>query len=102
MACKCISLEMAKKHLNIDDDMTEDDEYILGLVDASVKIVERSVNDTFEHLAGVYGDVPAPLVSAALLMLGNLYQNRETSGTKAQALPYNYDFLINLYRNYVN
>lgn len=98
-----IELDTAKKHLNIEPDFTEDDEYILGLIDMAEASVRVHVNEDFDTLAEENGGcLPAPLFQAMLLMIGNMYQNREPLGTKNQALPFNYQYLIDLYRNYYN
>lgn len=97
----CIPLELAKKHLNLDEDYTEDDEYILGLVAAAKGAVERALNASLDRLAEENGgEVPMAIIQAILLMVGNLYQNREITGSKVAALPYNFEYLINLYRHY--
>ena len=98
-----IELDYAKKHLNIEQDFTEDDEYILGLIDMAEQDVRVHVNEDFDKLAEQNGGcLPAPLLQAMLLMIGNMYQNREPLGLKGQALPFNYQYLIDLYRNYEN
>jgi uncharacterized phage protein (predicted DNA packaging) len=98
-----IQLDEAKKHLNIEDDFTEDDEYIMSLISVAESAVRVHINDDFETIAEKNGgSLPAPILQAALLMIGNLYQNREILGTKLQALPYNYQYLIDLYKNYNN
>lgn len=98
-----IELDYAKKHLNIEPDFTEDDEYILGLIDMAEQAVRVHVNEDFDLLAEQSGGcLPAPLLQAMLLMIGNMYQNREPLGTKNLALPFNYQYLIDLYRNYYN
>ena len=97
----CIPLELAKKHLNLDDDYTEDDEYILGLVAAAKGAVEMALNASLDRLAEENGgEVPMAIIQAILLMVGNWYQNREITGSKVAALPYNFEYLINLYRHY--
>lgn len=98
-----ISLDQAKAHLNILPDFTEDDEYILGLIEAAEQAVRVHVNEDFDKLAENNGGcLPSPLIQAMLLMIGNMYQNREPLGTRNAALPFNYAYLIDLYRNYVN
>ena len=98
-----IELDYAKKHLNIEPDFTEDDEYILGLISMAEQAVRVHVNEDFDKLAEANGGCfPAPLEQAMLLMIGNMYQNREPVTNKAIELPYNYRYLIDLYRNYVN
>lgn len=97
----CIPLELAKKHLNLDEDYVEDDEYILGLVAAAKGAVEKALNASLDRLAEENGgEVPMAIIQAILLMVGNLYQNREITGSKTAALPYNFEYLINLYKHY--
>lgn len=97
----CIPLELAKKHLNLDEDYVEDDEYILGLVGAAKGAVEKALNASLDRLAEENGgEVPMAIIQAILLMVGNLYQNREITGSKTAALPYNFEYLINLYKHY--
>ena len=96
-----IDLDLAKKHLNLESSFTEDDEYILGLIDVAEKAVAAHANENLDELAEAGGGcLPTPLIQAALLMIGNLYQNREVVGAKTQRLPFNYQYLIDLYRNY--
>lgn len=98
-----IQLDLAKKHLNIEDDFIEDDEYILNLIDVAESAVRVHINEDFASIAEKNGGcLPSPILQAALLMIGNLYQNREAVGTKTQELPFNYRYLIDLYRNYNN
>jgi uncharacterized phage protein (predicted DNA packaging) len=99
-----IPLDLAKKHLNLEEDYHDDDEYILLLIDAAEQSVRVHVNEDLESIAEKSGDgcLPTPLINAMLLMIGNLYQNREIVGTKTVALPFSYRYLIDLYRNYNN
>ena len=96
-----IPLDLAKKHLNIEDSFTDDDEYICGLIEAAEQAVRVHVNDDFDVIAEKNGGcIPTPLFQAMLLMVGQLYQNREIVGSKTVALPFGYQYLIDLYRNY--
>ena len=95
-----ITLELAKQHLNLEPEYVDDDKYIETLIEVAEQAVEMHVNEKLEDIA-MEGDIPKPLLQAMLLMVGNLYQNRETvSPMKVTALPYNYEYLINLYKNY--
>lgn len=95
-----ISLDLAKKHLNVEDTFVEDDEYILGLCSVAESAVEVHCNRSLEELAERNGGcLPSPLIQAMLLMIGDLYQEREPLGKK-YSLPLSYDYLINLYVNY--
>lgn len=97
-----IQLDQAKNHLNIENDWKDDDEYILSLIDVAESAVRVHTNEDFESIAKKNGGcIPAPLLQAALLLIGNLYQNREVLGIgKMHELPFNYQYLIDLYKNY--
>ena len=63
--------------------------------------VEKALNASLDRLAEENGgEVPMAIIQAILLMVGNWYQNREITGSKVAALPYNFEYLINLYRHY--
>lgn len=98
-----IDLDTAKKHLNLESGYTDDDNYITGLIDVAESAVRVHVNEDFDTLAENNGGcLPAPILQAMLLMIGNLYQNREMLGTRPEELPFNYQYLIDLFRNYYN
>jgi uncharacterized phage protein (predicted DNA packaging) len=98
-----IPLELAKKHLQIEMDYRDDDEYIMGLIGVAEDAVRTHVNEGLDDIAERNGGcIPAPLFQAMLLMIGQMYQNREIIGAKTGALPFNYQYLIDLYRNYNN
>lgn len=95
-----ISLEQAKKHLNIEDSFTLDDEYILGLIAAAEAAVQVHVNEGFDTLAENNGGcLPAPLEQAMLIAIGTWYQRREALGNNLE-LPLSYTYLIRLYQNW--
>lgn len=98
-----IQLDLAKKHLNIEDDFNEDDEYILSLIEVAESAVRVHINEDFASIAEKNGGcLPPPIIQAVLLMIGNLYTNREPLGTNQQELPLSYQYLIDLYKNYNN
>ena len=98
-----LDLDTVKKHLNLESSYTEDDEYILLLIDAAEQAVRVHVNEDLETIAEKNGGcIPTPIFQAMLLLIGNLYQNREIVGAKTTALPFGYQYLIDLYRNYSN
>lgn len=97
----CITLAEAKRHLNVEDDFTEDDRYIEGLIDVAQEVVAQDICVPLEELEGKAGGVPAPLRQAMLLLIGNYYASRESvafgvlvQDTKA------YRHLIGRYRDY--
>lgn len=96
-----LDLDLVKKHLNLESSYTEDDQYILALIDVAEQAVKVHVNEDLETIAEKNGGcIPTPIFQAMLLQIGNLYQNREIVGSKVTALPFGYQYLIDLYRNY--
>ena len=95
-----ISLEQAKKHLLIDDSFTADDLYILDLITVAEDSVSQHLNVALDELL-VGGMLPPAIIHAMLLMIGNLYANREpvAYGTVTK-VPLTYEYLIGLYKKY--
>lgn len=95
-----INLEEAKQHLIIDDSFIADDEYILALIDVAEDAVSKNINISLDSLS-VGGEIPPAVKAAILLLVGNLYANREpVSFASANKVPYTFDYLISLYKNY--
>lgn len=97
----CITLAEAKRHLNIEDDFEDDDQYITSLIAVAQEVVSQDICVPLAELGGETGEVPAPLRQAMLLLIGNYYASRESvafgvlvQDTKA------YKHLIALYRDY--
>ena len=96
-----LPLDLCKKHLNVEADYHDDDQYIMMLADVAEQAVLVHCNETEEKLIEKGGGCfPSPIINAMLLMLGHLYQNREIVGTKTAELPLSYEYLIRLYQNY--
>ena len=96
-----VDLDIAKKHINIEADFLDDDEYIIGLIEAAETAVGIHIDASLEEIAEENGGcLPAPLIQAVLLSVGNWYQNREVIGAKSTQLPFNYNYLCNLYRTF--
>lgn len=95
-----LNLELIKKHLNIDDGFTEDDDYLLMLKDVALKTIERHIDHDLNSLLED-GELPSPILQAALLYIGNMYQSRESVAfTSAIEIPFAYDYLLSLYKDY--
>lgn len=96
-----IQLYQVKKHLNIDEDFHDDDEYLMSLVEVAEKVVERHIDTNLKKLEDGDGFIPSPLIQAMLLLIGNFYANRESVAfASTSEVPLSYNYLIDLYRNY--
>lgn len=96
-----LTLEQTKKHLLIDEGFTADDQYIQDLITVAEDSVSKHLDIALEELEEG-GNLPPSIIHAMLLMVGNLYANREpvTYGTVVK-IPYSYEYLIGLYRKYI-
>lgn len=98
-----LALEQIKNHLNIEEDYTGEDLYLLDLATVAEHSVMVHLNiSDFSEIMGVYGNVPAPVIHAMLLLIGNLYANREpvVVGSKAVTIPYTYEYLLSGFKKY--
>lgn len=97
-----LTLSLAKQHLLVDASVTEDDDYITQLCEVAEAAVEVDIDRPLITLTDANGDLPAPIIQAMLLTVGNLYANREpvAIGVAANAIPHTYDYLKGLYKNY--
>lgn len=97
-----LTLEQIKKHLNIDSCFTDDDSYIISLCSVAEKVVEKHIDSNLKVIAELNGEkLPSPLAHAMLLYIGDLYRSRESiSYTAAHSIPFSYEYLLSLYKNY--
>ena len=95
-----VTLCEAKKHLLVDNSFKDDDEYILALIDVAEDAVAINLNVQLASIT-VGGELPPAVKAAILLLVGNLYANREhVAYTSINKVPYTFDYLISLYKNY--
>ncbi|MDR2835717.1 MAG: head-tail connector protein [Bacteroidales bacterium] len=95
-----INLDQAKKHLNVDSDYTDDDNYIESLINSCEDAVEKHINIKFEDIE-IDGGLPYALQHAILLLIENYYANRESVAfASANKIPNSYDYLLDLFKKY--
>ena len=96
-----LSLEQIKQHLNIDNDYTAEDIYLIDLATVAEDATLKHLNIASFSELGSGDEIPASVVHAMLLLVGNFYANREpVSYSNAYKLPYSYEYLLNFYKNY--
>ena len=97
-----LNLDLIKKHLNIDSDFHDDDDYLKILGDVAEQVTERHIDDSFGLIMlKNHGKFPPTLMQAMLLLVGNYYNNRESVAfTGVSELPQSYLYLLSLYQNY--
>lgn len=95
-----ITVDEAKKHLNIDDSFTDDDNYISGLILVAEDAVSKHLDIALDDLV-VDGKLPSAIIHSILLMVGNLYANREpVSYSSVAKVPFTLEYLLGLYKRY--
>ena len=97
-----LKIGQIKHHLNVDRFFTDDDEYIMDLANVAETIVEKHIDCSLSEIAKDNGGcLPSPLIQAMLLMIGNLYENRESVAfAQSYEVPKSYDYLLSMYINY--
>ena len=96
-----LSLEVVKKHLNIDYNYGVDDLYLEGLMDTAELVVEKYIDNPLENLEDDDNMIPAPVMHAMLLLIGTYYNTRESVETMTMTpVPHSFDLLCDLYRDY--
>lgn len=97
-----ITLEEAKKHLNIDLDYTGDDQYIEDLILDVEEIVESEICKPISEIVSEKGAFPRALRRAMLLLVGSYYKNREDEiqNNESARMRQASDRLMSLLRNY--
>ena len=90
------NMRLAKQQLRIDysDEDTLLDEYGQAAEDTILNILNRDYYDVMS----VYGKIPAPIVQATMLLVGQSYQHREPSSAQNMSVvPYSIDLLLKPY-----
>lgn len=98
-----ITVAEAKKHLNIDASFTDDDTYIASLISVAEQMILQHLDYKEYREILAYLDVesvPAPIIHACKLLVGNMYMNRESvSNSVMTTIPQSYEYLLATYKN---
>lgn len=95
-----ITIDEVKKHLNIDASFKDDDQYLSDLIAVAEDAVSKHLDIALNELM-VGGKLPPAITHSILLMVGNLYANREpVAYTSVVKVPYTLEYLLGLYKHY--
>lgn len=97
-----VSIDKVRSHLNLDD-YTEDDEYIIHLINAAEDATAKRLNvKSLSYIVDENtGYLPESVTHQILLLVGSWYAARETfSYQSVSQLPHSFDFLADLNKNY--
>lgn len=98
-----ILLDDAKKQLNIDKSFTDDDNYIIHLIqvaeDAISKRIDRKLDEMVDPKTGY---LPKSVIQSILILIGQFYANREaTINVSANEIPIGLNWLADLNKKYL-
>lgn len=90
---KWLSISDIKKHSRIDYDC--EDALLELYADAAEEMVMQITGRDYDNIIATYGDVPAALRQAALILVDTSFMQRTAvSAQNLYAVPYAFDFLI--------
>ncbi|ODN68847.1 head-tail connector protein [Methylobrevis pamukkalensis] len=77
--------------------------YLPALKAAATSHIEAQIGKTLQSFVDDEGEIPGGLYTAALMLIGHLYENREASivGVSIGAVPFGFDDLVRPYRTWV-
>lgn len=96
------TLDMAKRHLNIEDAFTDDDLYIEGLISVAEEKVAAELCIKVDDMSSLGSEgIPSTILHAILLTIAAYYSNREDiTAVHTRPLEYGVKYLTQLYRNF--
>lgn len=86
-----MNLQQVKDHLRVLDN--EEDALIQRYMDAAEALVKKYLGEDMPD------PVPEPVTAAMMLLVGDLYENRERQGTEVFYQNYTYKLLLSPYRS---
>lgn len=98
-----VTLEEARKHLNLEEFFKEDDTYIIELIKVAEDAMEKRIGKPLYKCINNGGELESSIKHSILLLIGTYYNQREaTSPNNISRVPYTFDFLADLNKRYSN
>ena len=93
---KWLSLDAIHAHCRIDFNCEDAELEQMGI--AAEQAILDLTRRTYENFVDTYGRIPDPIFNASLLLVQNLYNNRDAADTqKKEAALYGFDLLLKNY-----
>lgn len=93
---KWMTLDYVKAHSRIDFNC--DDRLLELYVDSAEEALLHYTRRSFEEIVAKWGDFPAPLVHATLMLVDHSYTQRSPADARMMyTVPYTFDFLVKPY-----
>ena len=95
---KWLTLQQIKAQLRIEPYYTDEDTLLEMYGESAEEVLLNYLNRTYEEVAEKYGDIPAPLRHASLMLVDTSYQYRSpVSAQNMSIVPYTFDILVKPY-----
>ena len=95
---KWLTLQKMKAQCRIEQDFTEEDELREMYGESAEEAVLNALGRTYEDIVEVYGNIPAPVRHASLMLVDVSYQHRSPiSSQNMYQVPYTFDLLLKPY-----
>ena len=93
---KWLSIDYIKQHSRVDFDC--EDELLELYGESAEAMILNICNRTVEELKEAYGEIPAPLYQAGVILVDTSYNQRSAVNTQQlYTVPYGFDFLVKPY-----
>ena len=92
-----LTLEEIKKQCNIDQQFTEDDEYLQMIGEAAEDMTAKLVNCNLDELEADCGGLPATIRHAMRILCDYFYSVNRGSSENTPEIPSAVNFLLKLY-----
>lgn len=94
-----LTVDDVKKHLNIEPEFTEDDKYLLSLIEVAQLQVGLHLNGN--SMLDSEKEILPNIKHAMLLLIGTLYSNRESvSYSAGRPVAHSYEYLLQFIKSY--
>ena len=95
---KWLTLNTIKAQLRIEPDFTAEDDLLEMYGESAEDVLLNCVGRTYEDIVAIYGQMPAPLKHASLMLCDVSYQYRSPiSINNLSIVPYTFDLLVKPY-----
>jgi len=96
---KFLTFDQIQAQLRLDCGQAEMEHDLLVMYGESAETaVLNIIRRTYDELTETYGDVPTPIVQAALMLVDHFYQHRSPVNQQSLSIvPYGFDFLLKPY-----
>jgi len=92
---KWLNLEKIKSQLRIEQDFTVEDSILMLYGESAESTLLNYINRSYEEVIETWGEIPAPLVQASLMLVDNSYQHRSpASPMQMYCVLYDFDCLV--------